>query len=86
MTYSLIRAGIIYRKGSVIDFLGKRIVYDDFLKFHVALLETRELSEFGVPPVGLIQAALLQILSRLLSKLHHCHKLAVDDNIYERDG
>ena len=68
------------------NFLGERIVCDYFLKFLVALVETRELAEFGVPPVSLMQAALLQILARLLSKLHHCHKLAVNDNIYERDG
>jgi len=67
------------------NFLGERIVCDDFLKFLVTLLETLVFAEFGVPPVGLMQAALLQILARLLSKLHHCHKLAVDNNIYERD-
>jgi hypothetical protein len=68
------------------DFLRERIVCDDFLKFLVALVETRELTEFGIPPKGLIQAALLQIFILLLSQLHHCHKLAVDDDIYNRDA
>ena len=68
------------------NFFGESIVCDDFLKFFVALVETRELAEFGIPTVGLIQAAVLQILLRLLSQLHYCHKLAVDSEIYDRDA
>ena len=66
------------------DFLGESIVCNDFLKFIVALMETRELAEFGIPPKGLFQAAVLQFLLRLLSQLHHGHKLAVDDDIDNR--
>ena len=66
------------------DFLGERIVCDDFIKFLVALVETRELAEFGIPPMGFIQAAVLQIILRLLSQLHHGHKLAVDYDIDNR--
>ena len=68
------------------NFLGERIITDDFLKFLVAHLETLELAEFDVPPVDFFQSALLEILLRLLCKLHHSHKLAVDDNICESDG
>ena len=68
------------------DFLWESIVCDDYLKFLVALVETRELSEFGIPPVGLIKAAVFQILFILLSQLHHCHKLAVDDDIDNSDA
>ena len=51
------------------DFLGESIVCDDFLKFLIALVETRELAEFGIPPKGLIKAAVLQISLRLLGQL-----------------
>lgn len=68
------------------DFLGESIICDEFLKFLVSLMETWEFAEFGIPPMGLFQAAVQQILLGLLSQLHDCHKLAVYDNISLTDA